>query len=148
MRLFDRFKKKNTNERIPAKGQVDFDSLVERARSGDPEQLTYLYAAFLNLDNWTYLASGNDPEKPKPYIGEVDGQPWIFIFTDSIKASEFDQNPDGRTKVIKMDVDSSLHLIYKLNERGVYGIRVNEGENGWFCSIAELPNIIGYIKNK
>jgi len=62
MGIFDSFKKKNTNKRTPTKGQVDFDTLVASAKSGDPEQLTYLYAAFLNLDQWTYLARGNDPE--------------------------------------------------------------------------------------
>tara|TARA_R110000868_G_scaffold229861_1_gene482987 strand:+ start:204 stop:398 length:195 start_codon:yes stop_codon:yes gene_type:complete len=62
MGIFDSFKKENRHQRIPAKDQVDFDTLVASARSGDPEQLTYLYAAFLSLDRWTYLANGNDPE--------------------------------------------------------------------------------------
>ena len=133
---------------------IDFDLLVEKARnSGQTVDLNNLYSAFFDLKEWVYIVSKNcSIEDAKPFIGVIDENPWLFVFTDSKKADQyaktfgnFHEN-NGNTFVIKMNSSNSLNMVQQLNERGVVGVRINEGENGWFTDIPGLFNIKNYLR--
>lgn len=161
MGLFDKlFNKKNTDTIISTEGiptnpsGINFDKLVEQARtSGKSADLEILYKSFLRLDQWVFIVSNNcEIENPKPFIGVIEDKPWLYVFTDSLKANYYAKlfgnfhNKDGNTLVLKMKRANSLNMAKELNQRGVYGVRINEGENGWFCSIPELFGIINHFK--
>ena len=133
---------------------IDFDLLVEKARnSGQSVDLNNLYSAFFDLKEWVYIVSKNcSIENAKPFIGVIDENPWLFVFTDQKKADQyaktygnFHEN-NGNTLVIKMNSSNSLNMVQQLNQRGVIGVRINEGENGWFTDIPGLFNIKNYLK--
>lgn len=155
MKLFNLFnKKKPEAETKPASEpikdeksniEIDFDTLVDNSRDGNLESLTKLYKAFLGLEKWCFIRSGETMEDSRPFIGIIDDKPWVFIFTDSSKAQQAKPNEDGSVVLIKMSVEGALEYIYKVGEQGAFGIRVNEGTHGWFCPIADLPNIIDYV---
>jgi len=134
--------------------EINFDKLVEKARtSGSSADLEILYKSFLKLDNWAFIVSKNcDIEQAKPFIGVIDNQPWLYVFTDSKKADQYAKifgnfhTKDGNTLVLKMSRDGSLNMTKELGQRGVYGVRINDGENGWYCTIQELFGIISHYQ--
>ena len=46
-----------------------------------------------------------------------------------------------------MDTDKAINYILDLNSKGVYGMRINEG-NGWFSPTENLQSIIEHIKKQ
>lgn len=160
MGLFDRIFRNNKNESFSnsiselPEVQINFDELVNTARlSGNSSDLSALYEAFFKLENWTFIVSNNCTfENAKPFIGVLEEQPWLFVFTDSKKADYYAKlfgnflNNDGNTFVIKMTRQNSLNMIKELNDRGIIGIRINEGEHGWFCTIPSLFEIKDYLR--
>lgn len=161
MGLFDKlFNKKTSNppksfeELTINNPEINFDKLVEQARtSGNSTDLEILYKSFLNLEQWVFIISKNcDIEDAKPFIGVFEEQPWLYVFTDSLKADYYAKlfgnfhSKDGNTLVLKMTRTSSLNMTKELSKLGVYGIRINEGENGWFCSIEGFFEIINHYQ--
>lgn len=145
----------NWKEKSGLKNQdINFDLLVEKARtSGNEKDLEELYRSFLNLETWVFLVSENcEIEHPKPFIGILEEQPWLYVFTDFSKADFYAKlfgrfhSKDGNTLCLRMKRDSSLNMAKELGQRGVYGIRVNEGDNGWFCNIQGLFDIIKHLR--
>lgn len=131
----------------------DFDTLVNNARSGEIEQLNHLYRNFFELENWVFVSPvRDDMENAKPFIGVVNEQPWLFVFTDETKAHTFCKatpgfmDASGNSFFIRIQVNPALEMMYQLHMQGVHGIRVNDGENGWFCPLADIPNIIAFLK--
>ncbi|CAM3810453.1 hypothetical protein FLGE108171_15615 [Flavobacterium gelidilacus] len=134
--------------------KLNFDILVEKARnSGSVDDLNELYKSFFKLEKLSFIVSNNcDIENPKPFIGIVDEVPWIFAFTDNKKANEYAvekgnfQTKDGSTFILVLTLKSAISVFAQLDERGVYGIRINDGENGWFTKISGLWDIMSHLK--
>jgi hypothetical protein len=133
---------------------IDFDSLVENAKtSNNKEDLDILYSSFFGLSHWFFVTTVKDDiAHAKPFIGLTDDQPWLYAFTDGNHAQTFAKlNPDtmllenGASHIIKMTAKGSFEMAMELSNRGVFGIRVNEGEHGWFFPIQNMPNILNYL---
>lgn len=133
-----------------------FDLLVANARSSNStENLDALYSAFFDLNEWNFIVSQNSSlEDARPFIGLVDEKPWLFVFTDGMKAQQYAKaaggflEQEGNTVILRMEAENSMDIARQLNERGVYGIRVNEGENGWYFDIPGMFRIREYLKTK
>lgn len=133
-----------------------FDLLVANARSSNnTENLDALYGAFFALNEWNFIVSqASSMEDARPFIGLVDEKPWLFVFTDGVKAQQYAKaaggflEQDGNTVILRMEAENSMDIARQLNERGVYGIRVNEGENGWYFDIPGMFQIHDYLANK
>lgn len=133
----------------------NIDLLVENAtKSGNSNDLTKLWSATLKLKQWNFITKHkSDIQESQPFIGVIDNQPWVFIFTDRQKAQQYclqkgndgfaDNN--GNVHIISMDTEKAIDYILELQSKGVYGMRINEG-NGWFSPIANLKPIIEHIK--
>jgi hypothetical protein len=145
---------KSTEQITTNDSEMNFDKLVEKARtSGNNADLEVLYKSFFKLEEWVFIVSKNcEIENAKPFIGVLEDQPWLYVFTDSSKADHYAKlfgnfhSKDGNTIVLKMKRTNSLNMAKELSQRGVIGIRINEGENGWFCSIQELFGIINHYQ--
>ncbi|WP_343634128.1 hypothetical protein [Fluviicola sp.] len=126
-----------------------FDQLVTNARtSGKEADLDALYGAFFALEDWNFIVSQNSSlEEAKPFIGVVDEKPWLFVFTDGLKATEYARTAggflekDGHTVILRLASENATHLANQLYQHGVYGIRVNDGANGWYFDIPALDSI-------
>jgi len=131
------------------------DQLVSNAtKSESAEDLTKLWKETLNLKQWHFITKYKEElQESTPFIGVIDNQPWVFIFTDRQKAQQYCLNEKnygftdskGSSFIISMDTDKAIDYILDLNSKGVYGMRINEG-NGWFSPIANLDSIIEHIK--
>lgn len=133
-----------------------FDQLVANARhSNNTENLDALYRAFFALEEWNFIVSQNSSlEEARPFIGLTEEKPWLYVFTDGTKAQQYAKaaggflEVDGNTVILRMDAEGSIDLARQLHERGVYGIRVNDGENGWYFDIPGMFRIREYLAKK
>lgn len=133
----------------------NIDILVAGAtKTGSAGDLTKLWKATLKLKQWHFITKYKaDIQDSVPFIGVIDNQPWVFIFTDRQKAEQYclNEKNDGFTDtkgtsfIISMDTEKAVDYILDLHSKGVYGMRINEG-NGWFSPIADLTAIIEYVK--
>lgn len=134
---------------------VNFDQLVNNARNGEIEHLNTLYRSFLELESWVFVARPRpDMENAQPFVGMINDRLWLFVFTDSARADAFCRrtsdftDADGKSYFINIPVNASLEMMYHLSNQNVYGIRVNDGENGWFCPLSDIPNIIRFLETE
>ena len=144
-----------TNDTIGNETNLKIDDLVNNAQnSGRSEDLTLLWKATLNLKQWHFITKyQNNLQDRRPFVGIIDNQPWVFVFTDRQKAQVYclDKQNQGFTDnkggvmIISMDTDKAIEYIMKLKTSGVYGMRINEGK-GWFSPIANLAEIIKLTK--
>lgn len=133
----------------------NIDLLVaDAAKSGNSDDLTKLWKATLNLKQWHFITKyKSDIQNSRPFIGVIDNQPWVFVFTDRQKAQQYclNEKNDGFTDtkgsafIISMDTEKAVNYVLDLHSKGVFGMRINEG-NGWFSPIENLTAIIDHIK--
>ncbi len=127
--------------------------LAKAENTGDRVDLANLWRAALRLPKWHFLTKHTaDLEDRKPFIGIIDNQPWVFVFTDRGEAQKYAADihnegfteKNGEVMIISMDTDKAIDYILALHAKGVYGMRINEG-NGWFSPILNLTPIIEYV---
>ena len=133
----------------------NIDLLIANAtKSGSAEDLTKLWKETLNLNQWHFITKYKEGiQNSRPFVGIIDNQPWVFIFTDRQKAQQYCLNEKNggftdakeNSFIISMNTDKAINYILDLNSKGVYGMRINEG-NGWFSPIANLQPIIEHVK--
>ncbi|RYZ50722.1 MAG: hypothetical protein EOP49_13420 [Sphingobacteriales bacterium] len=133
---------------------TEIDRLVQQASaSGSPEDLKALWKATLGLEKWYFITRNQDSlQDRKPFIGVIENKPWVFVFTDKHKAQLFGSSDpgagftdtSGSVMIIAMETSRALEYVMELQQIGVYGIRLNEG-NGWFSPISNLPSIVAYV---
>ncbi|HJV23155.1 MAG TPA: hypothetical protein VJ570_10675, partial [Holophagaceae bacterium] len=91
---------------------------------------------------------GRDLSQASPFIGIIDEQPWALVFTDPQKAAAFAgtdprfRNPEGHLLFIELPQLEALGWVMGLQREGVVGLRINQGEFGWFAPLAHLPAIV------
>jgi hypothetical protein len=131
-----------------------FDALMAQAKAEGSDEARIpafkaLWRRFLNLDTWYFLTTGvADLERASPFIGIIDEQPWVMVFTDPDKAAQFAgpdprfRNAEGELVFMGVPQLEALQWILGLGEHGVVGLRINQGEFGWFAPLANLPAIV------
>jgi len=130
---------------------------AKQARSQDEliRHFKGLWTAFLGLEHWVFLSTGgSNPEQASPFIGIIDGRPWAMVFTDPRKASAFAgedprfRTPEGELLFIAMPRMAALQWVLGLQQDGVAGIRINQGEFGWMAPLENLPAIVVDIEGE
>jgi hypothetical protein len=111
----------------------DIDILLEKAKtSGSNEDLSALWKATLHLTQWHFITKYTEKiEDRKPFIGVIDNQGWVFMFTDRQKAQEYGKtikdgqfaDEEGNVIVISMDTEKAIDYLMGLSSKGVYGMR-------------------------
>lgn len=131
-----------------------FDGLMAQAKAADSDEARIplfraLWRGFLELDTWFFLTTGvADLAQASPFIGIIDDRPWVMVFTDPEKAAQFaGPDPrfrDGNGDLIFLGIPQAeaLPWILGLQAQGVLGVRINQGEYGWFAPLANLPAIV------
>ena len=130
-----------------------FDILVSNARNTNSHEDTEaLYTAFFALEEWNFVVSRESSfEDANPFVGIIDEKPWIFVFTDGIKAAQYARaaggfmERDGNAVVIRMKREAGMNYLKAIHEMGAYGIRFNDGEYCWFIDIPGLFRIDDYL---
>ncbi|MCR9141028.1 MAG: hypothetical protein NXI24_02065 [bacterium] len=127
------------------------------------EDLDNLWVAFLQLEEWVFLVQPMPGRDPFPFIGQLEDQLWLFLFTDHERLRRFADtqgmlDAELNAHFITMNPDQALEWLARLQQSQsaaqysgpapppVYGIRVNEGPNGWYAPLESLPAIHGHLK--
>lgn len=131
-----------------------FDVLMAKAKqAGSQEELIEhfraLWKAFLELDSWIFLTTCKDEfHQAQPFVGIIEEQPWALAFTDPSKAAAFAgedprfRDSSGQLLFIGLPKLQAIQWVFCLQQEGVHGLRINQGEFGWFIPISNLPTII------
>lgn len=117
----------------------DFDALTATAKaSGDVRDL---WRAWFSLDaHWLLPSPGGNGS---PFIGQVDGAGWVFLFTDAQQARAAGLRilglpPESDVNVLRVPMPGAIDWLVSLGAYGVAGVRVNEGDNGFFAPLSNL----------
>lgn len=134
-------------ERQPKVDAIDFDSFVEKVKlmSFEAGQMV-LWAEVYKLPRWHFVLKQEPNEDIKsvvPFIGEVERKGWFFAFTDGKHARKFAErqkfvNEDGSAFTVAMEPLEAAKWMSEYGKKGIYGVRFNEGEHGWFAPIENL----------
>jgi hypothetical protein len=132
---------------------LDFDELIDKVkRMPEQEGQIILWKETFGLEKWHFIAKPDDNvREPKPFIGEVDGRGWMYLFTDGKHAREFGEvhgllNNNGDISTLAMEPKIAVDWLCKWAEVGVFGLRFNEGNHGWFAPITNLKPMMEYLK--
>ncbi len=135
---------------------TDFDALATLAfdrstlQPTEREHQVNLWSAFFKLDQWLFIVDASTAaEQPMPFIGYLEEKPWFFVFTDSQKAYDFAKktgllDKNGESLYMSMTPDGARKMLSSA-ESEVVGIRVNEGEFGWFSPLANVEAIHKFL---
>ncbi len=135
---------------------TDFDALADLAynrntlKPADRADLSNLWAAFFKLEQWIFIVDASSAaEQPSPFIGYQDEQPWFFVFTDSDKAYDFAKknsllDKNGESLYLSMTPNGARKMLSSAQGHTV-GIRVNEGEHGWFAPLENIEAIYKFL---
>jgi hypothetical protein len=137
----------------------DFIALSTRAMAPEAtmDDKGALFRAFLGLDEWIFISPYTENlDAVRPFISVIDGQQWVFAFTDSQLALQFGKanhnqvdggflNPAGEILYLSMTVPQALPYLERLGANGIYGMQINFGMPGWFVPLAGIPGIVAHL---
>jgi hypothetical protein len=136
---------------------LDFDKLADAALAKgfkDMDANNALWTALFGLEQWHLMTFPDSKSMPPGLNIEThDGKKWIMAFTDTDRlhayAKERKQlNSDGTMKGMSIPSQTSFDFFGGLKKQGVFGIRFNQGEHGWFAPIDGPRNIHAFLKKK
>jgi hypothetical protein len=90
---------------------------------------------------------------PKPYIGEVDGKLWYYIFTNSTDAQEFavkneQTSENGYTLIMSYTPLDFQRLLLNSKSKGVVGVIFNAGSEGWSSTTNDFMTTTRGLKRR
>lgn len=131
-----------------------FQELAKNAIDSNAEaDLDILFKSLFGLNDLYFVAPyREDWEKSGPFIGNIQDKPCLFAFTDARLAYDFAMVTPGfqwdETKafIMHMPMQECISIFRELKNRGVFGIRFNEGDYGFFCPMSHLEAILARIE--
>ncbi|MCU0430199.1 MAG: hypothetical protein MUF42_09530 [Cytophagaceae bacterium] len=131
----------------------NFDALSANAydpytgEPGSKEHLDKLWRSLFLLEYWNFLIHPDAPMKP--HVEEHDGKSWVLVFTDNTKLNDYARlhhytNDDNKVLSMSVPASAALDWLVKGNA-GVFGVRFNEGDYGWYAPIEVLPAIYSHL---
>lgn len=134
---------------------LDFDEFVEEVKKMPFAQgQDVLWREVFNLERWHFITKPITYFKDaEPFKGKVEGKGWFFLFTDGEHAHKFGErqkftNADGSVNTIAMKPEEAVEWLEEWAKIGIYGVRFNEGEHGWYAPIENLRPMMKDLKNK
>ena len=132
---------------------IDFDELIEKVKKMPAQEgQILLWTKTFNLDKWHFIIKPVvETNDPKPFIGNVDGKGWLYLFTDGMHARNFGEvqgllGNNGTINTIALEPKKAVEWLKQWAQLGVYGVRFNEGNHGWFAPITNLKPMMDYLK--
>lgn len=127
-RISQNFKPVNTD-----KSNLTFEELIsEVKKNGNGEEVFKIWEKVFGLEKWNFISTyKEDIQQIQPFIGVLNNEPWLFMFTSKEKANEFAktdnrfQGPNGETYVISQPIENSFKMFEQVENNGVVGVMVN-----------------------
>lgn len=120
---------------------------------GEVADLESLWRALFGLESWVFLvhprriAQGEDPY---PFIANVSGQGWLFVFTSTAEAAVFSEaqglrSEDGSTYTLGMGPLAALGWMADALSDEVTAVQFNYGDAGWSAPPSQVAIIAGHL---
>ncbi|MFM2163356.1 MAG: hypothetical protein RLZZ383_2868 [Pseudomonadota bacterium] len=137
--------------------EPDFRALQAAAypegEPGEVSDLEALWRALFDLESWVFLvhprriAEGQDPF---PFIANVSGQGWLFVFTSTAEAAAFSEaqglrSDDGSTYTLGMGPLAALGWMADALSDDVTTVHFNYGASGWSAPPSQVTIIAGHL---
>ncbi|MHB8765901.1 MAG: hypothetical protein ACYDA8_16420 [Deferrisomatales bacterium] len=133
--------------------EPDFDQLSQEARqSGSRAAMDRLWGAVYDLPHWHMVARGEGADV-HPFIGIVEGKPFVMAFTDEDRAAGFARaqgfaNAEGRVRILCLPIPTFLEAVPFYEEQGVFGMLFNSGEHGFFAPLGNAVPMQRYFEER
>ena len=136
---------------------VDFRALQAAAypdgEPGEVADLEALWRALFGLESWAFLVHPRrvaEGEDPYPFIANVGGQGWLFVFTSTAEAAVFAEtqglrSDDGSTYTLGMGPLAALGWMADALPEEVTAVHFNHGEHGWSAAPSQVVIIAGHL---
>ena len=138
----------------------DIDALADAAyhrpggAEGAVDDKNALWAAVFRLKAWLVLMSPQATVKgPAPHVTEHDGKRWVMAFTDPDKLRAWAKEHElagehGDVRMLSLRVPLAMKWLASLQEKGIHGVRFNQGPHGWYAPLAQLEPIRTFLEGK
>lgn len=132
--------------------EVNFDRLSSQCKNDDcRENMDALWSAVYKLKKWWFVKRVNKGVEV-PFIGVVDGRPFIMAFTDEGRARDFAKsnkllNEQGIADLMGFPTGTPDYYTQFIRN-GVFGILFNNGEYGFFAPLQNVPAMHDYFLRK
>lgn len=139
--------------KLTARKLNPFKVLVENATTNKAnEDFDKLFGTFFNQESLYFVSMfREDWKNATPFIGQIQDQPCIFTFTDvaiafdfCMKHKEFQWDGD-KAFIMHLPMDESIVMFKDLAQKGIFGIRINEGSSGFFIPMGHLEGILEHV---
>lgn len=128
------------------------DLAINALKKNDEPALDALFSALFHQEDLYFISPfREDWEKSGPFIGNIQDKPCLFVFTDAKLAYQFAMSTPGfqweenKAFIMHMPMEECIAVFKELKNRGVFGIRFNEGEHGFFCPLSHLEDILNRV---
>ena len=138
----------------------DIDALADAAyhrpggAEGAVEDKNALWVAVFKLKAWLVLMSPRATVKgPEPHVTAYDGKRWVMAFTDPDKLRAYAREHElagehGEVRMLSLRVPLAMEWLASLQEKGIHGVRFNQGPHGWYAPLAQLEPIRTFLEGK
>lgn len=124
------------------------DALATMAReAGVDDQAAQgaLWRAVFELEYWVFVPQGELPNL-QPLVGVIDDRPMVLAFTDATRARDAAilhgiVGIEDSAELLAIPPDSFTEAAGQYEALGVFGVLVNEGENGFYAPLDRLEAI-------
>lgn len=138
-----------------AAGRID---QLAAAVAADPAGLPALWSAVFALESWYFVARGVDVDgRPgddvAPFVGVLDGHPFLMAFTTGVRAQQFAlrnglATEDGAAFVLKLSPQNVVSMAPGYVRQGVFAITFDNGVTGFYAPLENLAPIWEDVRNR
>ncbi len=134
----------------------EFERLVAEAydlESGETKSmqaLDALWRAVFELENWYFITLPEPDKAMYPLVGVIDGLNWFYAFTDEALLQQFARkenlvDEEKGAYLISVPTKDILPWLEEVRANGVYGIRFNQGDFGWYVPLENFAAIYEHL---
>ncbi|MEZ5211250.1 hypothetical protein [Gordonia sp. (in: high G+C Gram-positive bacteria)] len=129
---------------------------LARVAAADRSGLDALWRAVFELDEWWFIARGLGADcmpgdDTHPFIGVLDGKPFLMAFTDGERARRFALAnglgaADGTAHALAIPPAGIVSTAPSYRQQGVFAIVFDHGSTGFFSPLEDLAAIQQWVR--
>jgi hypothetical protein len=120
-------------------------TMAREAGADDQAAQSALWRAVFELEYWVFVPQG-EPPNLQPVVGVIDDRPMVLAFTDATRARDAAilhgiVGIEDSAELLAIPPDAFTDAAGQYEVLGVFGLLVNEGENGFYAPLDRLEAI-------
>ena len=125
------------------------DYVAQAKREPTRQHIEAMWRAVFMLKAWYFLPAADEEGPNRPMVAEIDGQPWLPVFTNVRRYREFAASHarvdgEGNIHSLMLDPGESTRQIVEADDR-IAGVVFNPGSEETFRTPVEA--LVAYAKH-